>query len=450
MAGDGSARLAVMPGPEMTDPLHQDSGPTTRWTTVNTAEAIPGVPTPLCWTLWNHPLERAMRGAFSDIGCLRPSAVRVAERVDDRYSGIFFGRFSANIDQMRAMGDLMPGTSADAIEEQILGGVGAGARSAPTLRRYPVVAVKLPLQVARVPRLLARRRDEIDSWWRATVAPGAIPDGRAAQARFREAVHHFETVMRPHSVATMIAQAVYEQLCKLVAGAGVPGRETRLTTGFGQMEETRLMADLWAVSREQLTLERFLAAHGYHGPAEGEISTRSWREDPAPLEALLATYRTMDDSAAPTSVEARRAAEREAATADLLARLPASRRPAARVLLAAARRHVPLREVGKAAFLQALDGARAAARVLGDELAGAGTIGHADDVCYLTVDEILGPLPTDAKAVVAFRRGKREEYLGLRVPDTWTCVRAPGVSVHPFQSFSYTGSGVFVQRVGGV
>jgi hypothetical protein len=29
-------------------------------------------------------------------------------------------------------------------------------------------------------------------------------------------------------------------------------------------------------------------------------------------------------------------------------------------------------------------------------------------------------------------------------------LRAPGVSVHPFQSFSYTGSGVFVQRVGGV
>ena len=415
----------MMPGPVPTDPLHQSSGAATRWTTVNTAEAIPGVPTPLCWTLWNHPLERAMRGAFCDIGCLPPSAVRVSDRVDDRYSGIFFGRFSANIDQMRAMGDLMPGTSADAIEEQILGGVGAGARSEPTRRRYPVVGVKMPLQVARVPRLLAGRRDEIDAWWRATVAPGAIPDGRAARARFREAISHFETVMRPHSVATMIAQAIYEQLSKLVAAAGVPGLETRLTTGFGQMEETRLMADLWAVSRGQLTLDRFLAAHGYHGPAEGEISTRTWREDPSPLEALLATYRTMDDAAAPTSVEAQRVAEREAATADLLARLPASRRPAARVLLAAARRHIPLREVGKAAFLQALDGARAAARVLGDELAGDGTIGHPDDVCYLTVDEIFGTLPADPKAVVAFRRAKREEYLALRLPDTWTGVATP-------------------------
>jgi pyruvate,water dikinase len=409
----------------MTDPLHQESGPTTRWTTVNTAEALPGVATPLCWTLWNHPVERAMRGAFCDIGCLPPSAVRVAERVDDRYSGIFFGRFTANIDQIRAMGDLMPGTSGDAVEEQILGGVGEGAVSNPTLRRYPVVAVKMPLRALRIPSLLADRRAEIDAWWRATVAPGAIPDGRAARARFKEAIHHFETVMRPHSVATMIAQAIYDQLSKLAVAAGTPGLETRLTTGFGQMEETRLMADLWAVSREGMTLDRFLAVHGYHGPAEGEISSRSWREDRSPLEALLTTYRSMDDSAAPSSVEALRVAEREAATAELLRRLPATRRPAARILLAAAKRHIPVREVGKAAFLQALDGARAAARVLGEELAASGTIGDPDDVCYLTVDEIFGSLPADPKAVVAHRRAKREEYLGLRLPDTWTGVAVP-------------------------
>jgi len=352
----------------MTDPLHQDSGPTTRWTTVNTAEALPGVPSPLGWTLGNHPLERAMRGAFCDIGCLAPSAVRVADRVDDRYSAIFFGRFTANIDQMRAMGDLMPGTSADAIEEQILGGVQERGRqvnppSAPTLRRYPVVVAKMPARSLRIPKLRAARRAEIDTWWRATVAPGAIPDGRAARARFKEAIQYFETVMRPHSVATMLAQALYEQVSKLAVAAGTPGIETRLTTGYGQMEETRLMADLWAVSRDRLTLERFLAAHGYHGPAEGEISTRTWREDPSPLEALLATYRTMDDSAAPTAVEAQRVAEREAATAELLAGLGRAKRPGAKVLLGAAKRHIPLREVGKAAFLQALDGARAAARV---------------------------------------------------------------------------------------
>src|SRR5258708_22231305 len=133
----------------------------------------------------------------------------------------------------------------------------------------------------------------------------------------------------------------------------------------------------------------------------------------------------MDDSAAPTAVEAQGVAEREAATAEVLAGLGRARRPGARVLRGAAKRHIPLREVGKAAFLQALDGARAAARVLGEELAGDGTVGDPDDVCYLTVDEIFGALPPDTKEVVAFRRGKREEYLGLRLPDTWTGVATP-------------------------
>jgi phosphohistidine swiveling domain-containing protein len=400
--------------------LHQESGPATRWTTVNTAEALPGVPTPLGWTMWNQQLERAMRGAFCDIGCLPPSAVRVAERVDDRYSAIFFGRFTANLDQMRAMGDLMPGTSGDAIELQIFGTLREGVQSSPSRRRYPVVAVKMPAQALRLPKVLEARRREIDAWWRSTVAPGAIPDGGAARARFKEALRHFETVMRPHSVATMLAQGVYEQVSKLAAAAGRAGIETRLTTGYGQMEETALMADLWAVSRDRLSLDEFLAAHGYHGPAEGEVSTRSWREDPTPLKTLLDTYRTMDDSAAPTAVEAGRIAEREAATAELLGRLPAYRRPGARILLGAARRHIPLREVGKAAFLQALD-----ARVLGEELAAAGTIGTPDDICYLTVEEILGELPSDPREAVAFRRRKREEYLGLRLPDTWTGVATP-------------------------
>ncbi|HEV7863142.1 MAG TPA: PEP-utilizing enzyme [Acidimicrobiia bacterium] len=409
----------------MTDPLHQESGPATRWTTVNTAEAIPGVPTPLGWTLWNEPVERAMRGAFCDIGCLRPSDVRFAGRVDDRYSGIFFGRFTANIGEMRRMGDLMPGTSGDAVEQQILGGLSGGPKGTPSMRRYPVVLAKMPARSLRLPKLLAARRTEIDAWWRATVEPGAIADGRAARARFKEAINYFELVMRPHSVVTMLAQALYEQLTKLATAAGKPELVTRLTTGYGQMEETALMADLWAVSRGRLTLEAFLAAHGYHGPAEGEVSSPSWREEPAPLHALLATYKTMDDSAAPSAVEAQRIAEREAATAELMAGLSAARRPGAKVLLGAAKRYIPLREVGKAAFLQAIDGARAAARVLGEDLARSGTVGDPDDVCYLTVGEILGTPPADAKEVVAFRRRKREEYLGLRLPDTWTGVATP-------------------------
>ena len=72
-------------------------------------------------------------------------------------------------------------------------------------------------------------------------------------------------------------------------------------------------------------------------------------------------------------------------------RCPAARRPVARLVLGMARRYIPLREVGKTAFLQALDSARAAARVIGADLARQGVLGDPDDVFYLTVDELADP-----------------------------------------------------------
>ena len=304
------------------DPLHHDSGPDTAWSRVNTAEALPGVLTPLGWTFWMEPLELAMRGAFADIGVLRPSEIRVAPSVDDRYSAIFYGRFSGNIDEMRRMADQMPGTSGDALELQLFGALRPGVTSRRSFRRYPVVAARMPKAALSVPKTLARLRTDTDSWWRACTSPGLSTDVAGARARFAEAMKRFEAIMRPHSVVTMLGQALGDQVHKLAESAGRPDLEPTLMTGFGGMEETQLMADLWAVSRGRQTLDAFLAAHGYHGPSEGELSTRSWREDPTPVEALLGSYRAMDDGADPRSLETLRGKERHRRPPSCSARCP--------------------------------------------------------------------------------------------------------------------------------
>jgi pyruvate,water dikinase len=231
--------------------------------------------------------------------------------------------------------------------------------------------------------------------------------------------------MRPHAVVTMLGQALGEQIHKLAESAGRPDLEPTLLTGFGGMEETQLMADLWEVSRGRLTLDAFLADHGYHGPSEGELSTRSWREDPTPVVALLESYRNMDDDADPRRLEALRARERASATAELMRALPKVRQGGAKVVLGAAKRYVPLREVGKASFLQTLDVGRAAARTLGEDLARAGHLGDPEDVFYLTAAELLGQLPPEPKQVLTARRAQREEYQHLRLPDLWTGMPEP-------------------------
>ena len=91
------------------NPLHWQVGPNRTWTSVNTAEAMPGVQTPLGWTFWIDPLELAMRGCFCDIGALKRSEIVANPNMDDRFSGIFFGRFVGNIDMLRTVGDRMLG-----------------------------------------------------------------------------------------------------------------------------------------------------------------------------------------------------------------------------------------------------------------------------------------------------------------------------------------------------
>jgi hypothetical protein len=54
--------------------LHYRTHPDWYWTTTNSFEAIPGVPTPLGWTLWGPCGEETMRRVFHTIGGL-PSSV---------------------------------------------------------------------------------------------------------------------------------------------------------------------------------------------------------------------------------------------------------------------------------------------------------------------------------------------------------------------------------------
>jgi pyruvate,water dikinase len=235
----------------------------------------------------------------------------------------------------------------------------------------------------------------------------------------REAMAHFERVMRPHTVCTMLGQVCYEQVDRLAEAAGMPGAQISLVTGDG-VEETSLSDELWRLSRGGGSLERFLARHGYHGPSEADVASLSWREDPKPVQRLVESYRSMPDETSPAAAMRAQRGRRDTAERGLLARLPAPRRFVARRVLALTRTFLPLRETGKAAFVQSIDGGRAACRALGTVLAADGVLAAADDVRYLTVDELLGGLGPEVRERVEERRAAYREYRGYRLPDRWT------------------------------
>ena len=59
-------------------------------------------------------------------------------------------------------------------------------------------------------------------------------------------------------------------MMKLAARAGVDPNE--LMRGLGSHEEGGMIEDLWAISRDRLSLEAFIERHGYYGPNVGEVS----------------------------------------------------------------------------------------------------------------------------------------------------------------------------------
>ena len=401
------------------NPIHGTSAPASSWSTVNLSEAVPGPVTPLGWSVWSPAGELGGRVPFYAMGAIPKALVAMPDHTDDRILNVFYGRVALRVDFMCEMGDLVPGTSGEALGSQVFGFVPDSFVSRPSKRRYPVIAAKFPASFMRVPSSIRKARAETEPWWKAEVARTPSLDLAGARAQLQAGIDRFTTNLSLQATAIVCGiQIAFEQLSLLAAKAGVD--QAALMSGHGSHAETAVIEDLWAVSRERLTLDQFVARHGYHGPFEGELSGVSWREDRAPLLKLLDGYRAMGEDAGPAAMEAGRAADRRQAETQLLAALPRAGQVQARLVLKLAGKYLPLRGVGKVAFLQSLDVARAAARRIGVLLADSGVIAEPEDVFYLTASEVLGSPPADAKDLVTERREIRESYRKLRLPTFWT------------------------------
>lgn len=402
------------------DPLNVHVAVAREWSTTNFSEAMPGVPTPLSWSVWHRGLDRGSQRSFVQLGALPRLYLAEDLPYHLRITGIFYGRVAGNVSLFHQVTAAMPGTSPAVLDEQVFGMVRPETDSTPRYRRYPIVAVRAPLTLARLPRRLRAIRTEAGQTWR-TETSRPIHDEVAGRRVLALGADLFERALGPHSLVAMLAPAAFHQLAGLTAAAGTPGLERRLVTGAESMEEVKVADDLWAAARGTTTIEDVLAAHGFHGPAEGELSSRSWREDHGPLLRAFAAYEQMPDEDAPAAKRRRLASTRSDAEHVLMSGLGRLGQARARAVIRLARRFLADREVGKTAFVQALDVARHGARGLGQVLAMKDVLAAPDDIFYFTLDELAsGDLPREAKQIVLERRDTRESYARTRVPDVWT------------------------------
>jgi pyruvate,water dikinase len=286
-----------------------------------------------------------------------------------------------------------------------------------TMRRYPIIAWRLPYTFFTVPGRVRRAAAETNRFWQRSIE-GVATMEREAVVDLMDA-----TILRFRSAVTLQAtlllgsiSPLYDALAGLVKKSGVG--DTASLSGFGGAE-IDVVSDLFRAAHGRFSIDEVVRRHGFHGPMEGELSSSVWREDPAPLHKLLRDYAARDESDDPRLHSERRRAAAKTVQKDVMAALPIPARPLAWLLLRLAARRIPMRGIPKRSFLQLFDVLRVCARRLGALLAMQGKIQAPEDVFYLTVEELSGELPGNAQELIALRRARRAVYLNTAVPADW-------------------------------
>ncbi|HEY1973330.1 MAG TPA: PEP-utilizing enzyme [Pseudonocardia sp.] len=402
---------------EATDPLHRPSDPDSHWTTANLGEAMPGVATALSASVWGDSVHRGLvAGAFA-LGAISRAERDAFGRPGNEQVGLFHGRAAVNADFLALVGDRMPGTTGRQVVHRFFGQVPDTMSFHPTARRYPYAALGLPRAFAGYPGRARALATEYDAWWSTSITALAGGDPIVAARLLAGTPRLMRRAVIVQSVTVMTCvQPVYEALGAVVEGAGAGGFSILSAPPGGA--ESVVVADIWAASRGRLSVDQVVARHGFHGPGEGEVSARVWRDDPKVLGNLVEQYRARPDSASPHEQEARRLPERQHRERLLLAAVGPARRPVVRAVLALVARRIPLRGLAKRSMLQSIDVARACARVIGADLVHRGLLDDREDVFHLTVPEVLAPSGR-SRQLVAERRRARREHAAARVPDLW-------------------------------
>ncbi len=185
------------------DNLQSWTDPGRHWTTSIVGEDIPGVATPLCWSLWSHALELCARDSGYRMGVLTHAERRVPDRMEDRFVRISYGRVAAQIEYLTMLGDRMPGTSGAEVAESLFGRVPESIEFQPTSRRYPIIAWRFPWAFLSGPFRIRRVAREFDAWYEETVARLPNLGDEEAVALFHEAAERFETAMKEQTIGLL-------------------------------------------------------------------------------------------------------------------------------------------------------------------------------------------------------------------------------------------------------
>jgi phosphohistidine swiveling domain-containing protein len=407
--------------------LRGRSDPSRLWTCGGIAsELLSDVASPMCWSVWERVIELAYRTVMADYGILRRDEVVFPDDPDHQCVAIFHGRLAANVDATRDLMGRIPGVSANQFEKDMLGGVREGIAEPPSpLRRVPGIVLASTRVMRRAIGEIEDVHVETQAWWQREVLEPTLSGDRLAAPlqRFEAARKRFAETLTAHIRVRLMLQSARGAFVKLAVRAGDPQLIGAVMGGYGGTADLATADDLWLLAHGEIEIVHFLRHHGFRGPHEANLLTRSWREHPERIESMAATLARRRDAPRPRASERRAVEGRHEAEGKLVRDVPSHLRPAMRWILTKLERIVRANQLGRSTYLRTIDGCRAALRDLGGELTDARVLDEPDDVFYLDVSELFalaGPGLPEAHRHIAQRRATRAQQLAFRLPATFT------------------------------
>jgi len=418
------------------------------WSNVNVGEALPGVATPLTWSVLSSFSELGFRRAFGALGCKVP---RDAELV-----GSFRGRIYLNLSEFTQIASQVP-----FLRPRTLLALGGGAqvdRLELDLERHGQLGffLRLPQTIARFLRENYRLGERVDTFelhfaqererWRDLDLPVLSPSALdRTLSDLQRLLDEAGSVMLTAYGNLLLAIVLLRAVIRLVAGEGTT-LERGVLTGLEDVESAAPGLALWHVAEIARTdpearaqvlssapehlrvdglppgptrtaLEQFLRAYGYRGPREAELAEPRWAEDPTLLFAALQKH-LRGELRRPVDLERKQRAAREDSMDAMERLVPAPARAPVRQLLHLAQRHTRLRERLRARVTEVLGMIRALAldtsRRIDLREPGTGR----DAAFFLTLDELHGFLQGDLRTVGPLVRQRRSQHArDVALPD---------------------------------
>lgn len=479
--------------------LSPGSRPETVWSNVNTGEVLPGVISPMTWSIIERLIDPMISAIFGRLG------IRLTDEPLVRLiAGRAYFNASALADAFRAI----PALGRVELDE-ILGG----------MQRLPDEpgygdgrAVDRPRQLARALRLLPHVPRAL-AWFRVHTPSRGLRFARAMRRRTEELMDFdLESASEDFLVARLkeMVQALHTGTeCIAYAGVGMAHFTNlralcarwfpeegavlahRLVTGLGGMDSAEAGLSLWQLAgiaradkdlradvlapgtfaqlRERLVScgepsrtfltawESFVRDHGHHAQSEIDVMVARWSERPDYLLDLVrGSILATEQGADPLGEGRKRAKDRERLIAGCRQQL---RNPARRAvfdtLLRQAQQGSLTRENTKSEAVRLLAAIRNVFLAMGRLLKEQGRLAQADDVFFLTLEELTETLragPTEGlPATVDHRRDERTRNLVLHPPPVVVGTYDPtsGEELRPTPGGVFRGLGVSPGRAVG-